>query len=195
MRATGGVEDAPPVVLKTLHSYCRNAKNRDQPSKRAVFPCLAFFAVPGYGKLHYATKYLRGSLRPGFLLINCRLVLPFLSFPCLSLVLAGSRELSKREECRLFLCLSAVSFLGASFPGQAAPDGRSGSCFRRRSGSCFRRRSGSSFRRAPCFRRRSCSSSRRMLLCHAFCLCLSPVASSPRSRALSSSASPVLLGF
>jgi hypothetical protein len=59
----------------------------------------------------------------------------------------------------------------------------------------FHRRSGSSFRRAPCFRRRSCSSSRRMLLSHAFCLCLSPVASSPRSRALSSSASPVLLGF
>jgi hypothetical protein len=71
------------------------------------------------------------------------------------------------------LCLSAVSFLGASFPGQAAPNGRSGSCFRRRSG----------------------SSSRRMLLSHAFCPCLSPVASSPRSRALSSSASPVLLGF
>jgi hypothetical protein len=40
------------------------------------------------------------------------------------------------------LCLSAVSFLGASFPGLAVPDGRSGSCFRRRSGSSFRRARG-----------------------------------------------------
>jgi hypothetical protein len=57
--------------------------------------------------------------------------------------------------CRLFLFLSAVSF-----PGQAAPDGRSGSGFRRRSGSSFRRRSGSSFRRrsGSSFRRRSGSS-------------------------------------
>jgi hypothetical protein len=104
-----------------------------------------------------------------------------------------------------WLSLSFVSFSVSCFSGQAASDGRSGSCFRRRSGSSFRRRSGSSFRR------RSGSSFRRALSpavwpklspLHAFVpcflpvyLCLSPVASSPRSRALSSCASPVLLGF
>jgi hypothetical protein len=59
----------------------------------------------------------------------------------------------------------------------------------------FTAQSGSCFRCAPCFYGGSCSSSRRMLLSRSFCFCLSPVASSPRSHTLSSSASPVLLCF
>jgi hypothetical protein len=75
------------------------------------------------------------------------------------------------------------------------------------SGSCSRRRSGSSFRRAVWLMLSPAVllklSPRPMLSPavllklspHAFCLCLSPVASSPRSRASSSSAFPVLLGL
>jgi hypothetical protein len=77
------------------------------------------------------------------------------------------------QNCRLFLFLSVASFLVGCFfswtGAVAAPDGRSGS----------------SSRRASCL----CP------MLFAFCPMLSPVASSPRSRALSSSASSVLLGF
>jgi hypothetical protein len=111
------------------------------------------------------------------------IVWSFLSFlPCLSLVLAGSRELSKREECRLFLFLSVASFAYRLFLFSVLLSWTGGT------------------RRAVWLKlspRPMLSPAVLLKLSpHAFvCLCLSPVASSPRSRALSSSAFPVLLGF
>jgi hypothetical protein len=126
------------------------------------------------------------------------------NFFCIRTDLEASSLRSKHARwngiCRLFLFLSfayrlflfsVLLFLDRRHPMGGLAHAFAGGL----PGSSFRRRSGSSFRRAPCFRRRSYSSSRRLLLSHAFCPYLSPVASSPRSRALSSSASPVLLGF
>jgi hypothetical protein len=121
--------------------------------------------------------------------------------------------------CRLFLFLSfayrlflfsVLLFLDRRHPTGGLAHALAGGlaqAFAARSGSCSRRRCGSSFRRAVWLMLSPAVllklSPRPMLSPavllklspHAFCLCLSPVASSPRSRASSSSAFPVLLGL
>jgi hypothetical protein len=132
------------------------------------------------------------------------LVLPFLSTSSLiGLILAGSRELSKREECRLFLFLSfayrlflfsVLLFLDWRHPmgGLAGGLARAfagglAQAFAAQSGSSFRRRSGSSF--SPRGLAHAFAGGLAQALTACFLpFCLSPVA----CRALSSSALPVL---